>query len=509
MPDVITPDLLTPTTSDWTATGQPLADVLTDADPQGLVLALPVGEGGLAIEGPVAEAIALLGLDAASVGAAHEPSSEPGKVTAVPLVPAEHGARSLQLVGVGDGKPEDLRQAGAALGRAVRGRQHLVTTITAGASADAVAALVEGCALGGYTPPRWSAKASEPGSAPVGLVTLVGVEDAASMRHAATRSRAVMLARNLSVTPSNLKNPAWMAEQASALGRAAGLRVRVWTDAELRTEGFGGLLAVGGASATPPRLVQVDYEPPKANRKTPRVVLVGKGITFDTGGLDIKPAEGMLAMKTDMSGSAIVLAVLAACRDLEVPVRVTGLLALAENAVGQPPTAPATSSRSTAGAPSRSATPTPRAAWSSPTPSPTPTAPRPRHPARHRHPHRGRAGRLRAQPGPGVRHRRRSARGARRRWREDGERLWPLPLVADYRALLDSEVADINHIAGPGGGAGSITAALFLREFAGDRRWAHLDIAGTGRSDVDRGLLSKGATGFGARLLLTWLEDMR
>ena len=171
MPDVITPDLLTPTTSDWTATGQPLADVLTDADPQGLVLALPVGEGGLAIEGPVAEAIALLGLDAASVGAAHEPSSEPGKVTAVPLVPAEHGARSLQLVGVGDGKPEDLRQAGAALGRAVRGRQHLVTTITAGASADAVAALVEGCALGGYTPPRWSAKASEPGSAPVGLVT--------------------------------------------------------------------------------------------------------------------------------------------------------------------------------------------------------------------------------------------------------------------------------------------------------------------------------------------------
>ena len=127
-----------------------------------------------------------------------------------------------------------------------------------------------------------------------------------------TRSRAVMVARNLSVTPSNLKNPAWMAEQASALGRTAGLRVRVWTDAELQHEGFGGLLAVGGGSATPPRLVQLDYAPPKADRKTPRVVLVGKGITFDTGGLDIKPAEGMLAMKTDMSGSAIVLAVLAA-----------------------------------------------------------------------------------------------------------------------------------------------------------------------------------------------------
>lgn len=510
MPDVITPDLLTPTTSDWTATGQPLADVLAGADPEGLVLALPVGEGGLGTEGPVAEAIALLGLDAASVGAAHEPTSEPGKVTAVPLVPGQHRARSLHLVGVGAGRPEDLRQAGAALGRAVRGRQHLVTTIAAGASADAVAALVEGCALGGYTPPRWSAKASEPGSAPVGLVTLVGVEDAAAMRHAATRSRAVMLARNLSVTPSNLKNPVWMAEQASALGRTAGLGVRVWTDAELRTEGFGGLLAVGGGSATPPRLVQVDYEPPKATRKTPRVVLVGKGITFDTGGLDIKPAEGMLAMKTDMSGSAIVLAVLAACRDLEVPVRVTGLLALAENAVGAASYRPGDVITQYGGRTVE--------IGNTDAEGRLVLADALAYADRHLGPDilldiatltgaaRVAFGRSLAPVYATDDALREALVAAGER---TGERLWPLPLVADYRALLDSEVADINHIAGPGGGAGSITAALFLREFAGDRRWAHLDIAGTGRSDVDRGLLSKGATGFGARLLLTWLEDMR
>ncbi len=89
-----------------------------------------------------------------------------------------------------------------------------------------------------------------------------------------------------------------------------------------------------------------------------------------------------------------------------------------------------------------------------------------------------------------------------------GELLWPFPLVEDYRPQLDSQVADINHIAGTGGGGGSISAALFLREFVGSRRWAHLDIAGVGRSDVDRGLLTKGGTGFGARLLLSWLEDM-
>ena len=89
-----------------------------------------------------------------------------------------------------------------------------------------------------------------------------------------------------------------------------------------------------------------------------------------------------------------------------------------------------------------------------------------------------------------------------------GELLWPFPLVEDYRFALDSVVADINHIAGTPVGAGSITAALFLREFVGERRWAHLDIAGVGRSDVDRGLFTKGGTGFGARLLLTWLEEM-
>jgi len=92
--------------------------------------------------------------------------------------------------------------------------------------------------------------------------------------------------------------------------------------------------------------------------------------------------------------------------------------------------------------------------------------------------------------------------------RATGELLWPFPLVEDYRPSLDSPVADVNHIAGTPVGAGSITAALFLREFVGERRWAHLDIAGVGRSDVDRGLLTKGGTGFGARLLLTWLEEM-
>ena len=509
MPDDITPDLLTPSVSEWTATGLPVADILADADPADLVLALPVPEGGLAVEGPEAEAIGLLGLEAEAVRASYEPAGKPGAVTTVPLVPGERGARALLLVGTGTGSADDLRAAGAVVGRETRGRAHVVTPIGAGVEAAALAAFVEGCCLGGYTPPRWSGKPAEPSSAPARVVTVTGAADSEVVRRAVVRSRTAMLARNLGVTPSNIKNPAWMAAQARAVGRRCGLGVTVWSDAQLRREGFGGLLAVGGGSATPPRLVQLDWEPEGATEKTPRVVLVGKGITFDTGGLDIKPAEGMLAMKTDMSGSAIVLAVLAACRDLGVAVRVTGLLALAENAVGAASYRPGDVVTQYGGRTVE--------IGNTDAEGRIVLADALAYADAHLDPDilldiatltgaaRVAFGRSMAPVYATDDALREALVAAGQR---TGELLWPLPLVDDYRPALDSEIADINHIAGPKSGAGSITAALFLREFAGDRRWAHLDIAGTGRSDVDRGLLSKGATGFGARLLLTWLEEM-
>ena len=316
------------------------------------------------------------------------------------------------------------------------------------------------------------------------------------MRHAATRSRAVMLARNLSVTPSNLKNPAWMAEQASALGRAAGLRVRVWDDAELRTEGFGGILAVGRASATPPRLVQArlraaEGQPEDAARGARRQGhhlrhrrarhQAGRGHARDedrhvrarrscsrcwppaatwrsrcaspaclpwprtpSGAASYRPGDVI----TQYGGRTVEIG----NTDAEGRLVLADALAYAD------------------------------------------AAPRPRHPGRHRHPHRGRAGRPRAQRWPRCSPpttlcARRSSPLVRGLGSGCGRcRWWPTTV-----ALLDSEVADINHIAGPGGGAGSITAALFLREFVGDRRWAHLDIAGTGRSDVDRRTAEQGS----------------
>ncbi len=135
------------------------------------------------------------------------------------------------------------------------------------------------------------------------------------------------------MTPSDVKDPAWLAAAALDAARAGGLDAEVWTLQRLEAEGFGGLLAVGAGSARPPAFVRLEHAPAGTAGTRP-VVLVGKGITFDTGGLAVKPREAMVPMKTDMSGAATVLAVLAACGEAQVPHRVVGLLPLAENAVG-------------------------------------------------------------------------------------------------------------------------------------------------------------------------------
>jgi leucyl aminopeptidase len=204
----------------------------------------------------------------------------------------------------------------------------------------------------------------------------------------------------------------------------------------------------------------------------------------------------------------VVLAVLAACAELEVPIRATGLLALAENAVGAASYRPGdvithyggrTVEIRNTDAEGRivladalayaDATLDPR--WLVDVATLTGAA-------------RIALGRVTApvfSTDPALTEALVAAGST------TGETLWPMPLPETYRRGLDSDVADLTHIAA-GGGAGAVTAALFLREFAGERSWAHLDIAGTGRSDVDAGISAKGATGFGTRLLLRWLEEM-
>jgi leucyl aminopeptidase len=490
------------------------------------VVAVPVRPG----EPPELDAAGELaaeryGVDLSAVVAAERVTGRAGEVVRVPVqAPAGQPARLL-LVGVGQRAPQDVRRAGAALARAVRGRGRLVTSLGDGLPADAVRALVEGLVLGGYTPPATGLKKRKD-AVPVREITLGGAVAAGSVDAGRAHALATWRGRELAVTPSNIKNPAWLADRAVEAAVEAGLTVRVWDERELASDGFGGLLAVGGGSATPPRLVRLDYDPGESadrgrgraagradgpRRGAGRVVLVGKGITYDTGGLSIKPREAMVPMKTDMAGAGAVLATLLACRTLGVRRPVTGLLALAENAVSG-------------------------------------SAYRPSDVVRH---YGGRTvevtntdaeGRMvladalayadaeldpdvvvdiatltgAATVGLGRRHAAlftaddRLAAALEAAADASGENVWRMPLVEEYRASLTSTVADLRHVAADGKiGGGAVVAALFLREFAGARRWAHLDIAGTGRSDKDEYEIGRGPTGYGARLLLRWLESLR
>ncbi|GAA4120367.1 hypothetical protein GCM10022415_21870 [Knoellia locipacati] len=500
-------DLLAPTVPSWSASDGPLVDVLADRDPGDLALVAGLLAGDEPWDTRTRESLESAGFDPDALVETHEPGGSAGASTLVRMPRGEQAARVLVLVGLGSGSPADLRAAGAAAGRAVRGRAEVVV-VAPSSDETGHAALVEGAVLGGWAPARFTDGGWTAGAEVAGKVVLVGAE-ADVVERSVRRAGATLVARNLANTPSNIKNPAWMARQARTAASRSGLETRVWDDAALRKGGFGGLLAVGGGSATPPRLVQLGYTPEGADASTPHVVLVGKGITFDSGGLQVKPPEGMLAMKTDMSGSAIVLAVLAACRDLQVPVRVTGLLALAENMVDGAAYRPGdvvthfggrTAEIGNTDAEGRIVL-ADALAYADAELDPdvvvdiaTLTGAARVALARSMAPVYATDDELSSQ--------------LRDAGETAGETLWPFPLVAAYRQALESDVADISHIA-PSVGGGSITAALFLREFVGERRWAHLDIAGPGRSDVDSGVHGKGGTGFGARLLLRWLEGLR
>jgi leucyl aminopeptidase len=487
------------------------------------VLAVPVRSGA---EAPAAEIASFLPFTLTELLTLHDAKGEPGEIIATPIRLGEQ-VRELLLYGVGDASPEALRRAGAALARRGRGR----TAMVAGVPSGDIGAFAQGVLLGSYDfslrgslSLRGSAgpSAAEGTAGPangrkrplgtLGVLTEDGMTEAGLARTEAALARgavvagAVALARDLTNMPSGTKNPAWLAEQARRLAADSGLGVRIRDEEELRAEGFGGLLAVGAGSASPPRLIELSYDPGQA---TAHVVLVGKGITFDSGGLSLKPNEAMKAMKTDMAGGGVVMAVMGALHSAGIGVRVTGLIAVAENMPSGSAMRPSDVIRHYGGKTSEVLNTDAEGrlvladalAYADTVLAPDAIvdiatltgAAKVALGLRH--------GALFATDDP-------LAEALTRAGGESGEPLWRMPLVEDYRAAIESQVADVSNIGQHGFGAGSITAALFLREFAGDRPWAHLDVAGPARSTSDEGDISKGATGFGTRLLLEWLATL-
>jgi len=432
------------------------------------------------------------------------PTAKAGEIFEIPVSATDSPTDRIFLVGVGDQSGSALRAAGASVGRKVRGKN---LTVYSACAVKEVKAHAISMSLGAWV---WNLKTDKKKEVPQ---LLIGSKDKKEIEDAAAIAQAMCRARDLVHTPANIKTPAWMGKQAESFAKGTSLKVKVYAGAELKE--FGGLKAVGGSSPKPgPRMIEVSYQP-KSSKKSmkvlPHIVLVGKGITFDTGGISLKrPYDTMMAMKSDMAGSAAILATLTALEQLQPNVRVTALMMMAENAISG-------------------------------------TAQRPSDVIKH---YGGTTvevintdaeGRLvladglafadinldpdylvdiatltgAATLGLGrqyaAMYTRDNALAAQlsKAGEASGDRVWHMPLVDDYKDSLGSDIADFNHNASKGKySAGSVTAALFLENFVGTRRWVHLDIAGTARSEVDAGENSKGGTGFGVRLLTEWITSL-
>jgi leucyl aminopeptidase len=437
--------------------------------------------------------------------------------------------RRVLLLGLGDEsalRADGLRRAAGsavAVGQARRAVRvaFLVPTLRRLKPALQAQALAEGAILATYRFDRYKSK-REDAPAPIDSFTLV-FERAADVRVAREAARqgvvlaeAQNLARDLSNEPANELPPVALAREAEKVARAAGLLCRVLDVPEMRKRGMGGILGVGLGSANPPRLIVLEYGATPKRRGTaarraparPTVCIVGKGITFDSGGISIKPAAGMHEMKHDMSGAATVVGLLQAAAKLKLPLHVVGVIAAAEN-------------------------------------MPSGTAYRP-------------GDVLKTASGQTVEILNTDAEGrvvlsdalhfARTEYAPDAivdlatltgacvvalgkwcsglfsnddrlagqllqagettaERVWRMPLWDDHREAIRGEVGDIKNTGGRDGGA--ITAAAFLSCFVEKTPWAHLDIAGTAWADKPNPYQPRGATGVGVRLLAEWLRSYR
>jgi leucyl aminopeptidase len=372
----------------------------------------------------------------------------------------------------------------------------------AGLPGPGVTALVVGLILGSHQYRVSHRQPLRPGRAELvapeaSLAELRGQVEVATALAAATA-----LARDLASTPSDVKTPTWLVETAAALAAdVPGLTATVWPVQRLADEGFGGLLAVGGGSSRPPALLQLSWTPVGAPPADPRhLVLIGKGITFDTGGISIKPADGMHLMRTDMAAGGAVIAAMLAIAELGVPLRVTGLVPAAENHVSGSAYRPGDVVRHYDGTTTEVV-------------------------------NTDAEGRMVLADALGYAVRKlapdlivdaatltgamKVALGMRTAGlfasddeladavlaagERAGERLWRMPLLEHVAAEVDSTIADLRQ-APPGPPA--ISAALFLQRFTGGVPWAHLDIAGPARCDKPYDEVALGATGFAARTLV-------
>lgn len=472
---------------------------------EAIVLGVESIDSKLTIVGPDnADLTEFASLNLTTLGA----SAKADSVTRVPA-PAGYNASAVILVGLGEnhyGRAEQLRRAAGSATRTLADFASVSVALPA-EDEELVVAIAEGALLGAYSYRTYRTGDAATKGAPVASIEIVTpLARQSAVKKGALRAeivaRAVLATRDLVNAAPNDLYPAAFADIAKATAKGTGVKVTVLDEKALTAGGYGGIMGVGQGSARGPRLVKLTYTAPKAAKK---VALVGKGITFDSGGISIKPAAGMEEMKTDMAGAAAVLNTVVAAAQLSLNVSVTGYLCIAENM------------------PSGSAT----------RPSDVITI-------------RGgktvevlntdAEGRLVMADGivsavedgadlivdiATLTGAQMMALGNRvsavmgtdgaiaevlTAAEEAGESFWAMPLPEELRPTLDSQVADIANMGQRWGGM--LVAGHFLKEFTDGRPWAHLDIAGPAyNGSAPYGYTVKGGTGVGVRTLLSLLES--
>ncbi len=416
---------------------------------------------------------------------------------------------------VGMGKADELtidgvREAGAKVVRSGNKHSHIAATIVDDLpegvdQVEAAQAFAEGAVMGAYS---YTAQKSKPEKDTLGKVTVVTAASkvAKAVTLGAAVAEGVSLARDLVNEPGGSLTPPKFATKVQRMARSVGLKVKVMDKAAIEKAKLGGLLGVNQGSTHPARFVELTYEPEVKAKGT--IAFVGKGITFDAGGLSIKTGTGMMTMKCDMGGAAAVVGAMSVLPVSKPPVRVRAYLPMTDNMLGGDAIRPgdvvtlrngktmeilntdAEGRIVLADALSLASEAKPDAIVDLATLT----------------------GACMVALGPKIAGR----MGNNDDWitqvgnaaENSGERTWHLPLPADYRKMVESSVADIKNIGGPYGG--SLTAGLILEEFVGEGiPWVHLDIAGPAFSDSSDKLHPKGGTGFGVRTLVRLAQDFK
>ena len=422
-----------------------------------------------------------------------------------------HGDTPVVLAGLGPApvQPEAWRRAGARSRQEAERQRAGRVMLQAGVGApDDMVAFAEGFLLAGYRFARYTS--DERGRRTVRALTLAHQAlEPAQLRPRLAALEAMVVevfrARDLVNEPASVKTPGFLGEQAQHLaGEVPGLSAVVWGPTEIAAEGLTGLVAVARGTREEPRFIQLHWAGPGARQ---RIALIGKAITFDSGGLSLKPAKSMETMKYDMAGGAAVLGAVAAAARLRLPVDVTAYVPATENLPGGGAQKPGDVIRYSNGTTVEVL-------------------------------NTDAEGRLVLADALVLASRTRpdaiidlaTLTGAARialgtlvagvmgndqplvdrllaAGQAAGEPLWQLPLVREYRDDLKSPIADLKNVSSSGE-AGSIIAGLFLQEFVGSSAWAHLDIAGPAFADKDLPHAPRGGTGFGVRLLVRYLSDL-